>query len=192
MENPNAAADSSSDTYPDYNVKLDAERLHEIIERRDKEREAAAEERRAGRPLGKLASGLVKNLRSCNVLQLKRAKKLCDRYIKDHRKPPDAYDCGKPYILKVLESVTVKNCRYQLEFRRTTQQAKQVYVGHPVVWVYWRDGSIIRRRYIKKDKYLRQNLPRKVWGTFKGHFDNPKTEMLRQKLIEQVRSSLPD
>ena len=73
----------------------------------------------------------------------------------------------KAYIVKILESVTVKNCRYQLEFRRSTRQAKQIYVDHPRVWVYWRDGSIIRPRYIKKDKYLRQNLPRKIWGAFK-------------------------
>lgn len=96
MEILNAAADSSSDNDPEYNVRLDAKRLHEIIERREKELEAAVQKRRSDQPLGKLTSGVVKNLRSCNVAQLKRAKKLCDRFIKDHRNPPDADECKKP------------------------------------------------------------------------------------------------
>jgi hypothetical protein len=184
VENLDAADDSGSEIDPKYHVKLRADRLNEIIARRDKEQQERTEKRRAGRPLGELTPSLIEKLRACNVAQLKTAKKLCDDYIQDHRKPPSRYMCGKPFTTKVLQSVTVKNCRYQLEFRR----AKQVYV-YLKVCVYWRDGSIIHLRTIKQDKYLRRALPKKVWGIFKGHFDNPQTELVRQKLIEEVRSS---
>jgi hypothetical protein len=172
MENANAPPGSNPAEHLSYNHKLKADRLLEIIERRKKESEEAIQRRRADRPLGKLTPDLVHRLRSCNVAQLKRVKKLCDHYIKDHRKPPAADECRKAFIIEVLESVTVKNCRYELEFPRTTLRAKQIYISRPRVWVYWRDGRIIQTRNISKGKY--RSLPRKVWSAFKGYLDIPK------------------
>ncbi len=164
-------------------------RAQELLERMKQQREDAAQERRDGRPLGKLTQSLVEKLRSCNQVQLLRAKKLCDRYIEDHRKPPPLNQCGKSYTVQVLESVAVKNRRFQLEFRRTTRRAKRVYVNGPYVVVYWRDGSIIQSKYIKKDKNLRQNLPRKVWQAIRYRLESPETEALRQKLIVRVENA---
>jgi hypothetical protein len=168
------------------NFNLTSTRAQELLERMKQQREDAVQERRDGRPLGKLTQSLVEKLRSCNQVQLLRAKKLCDRYIEDHRKPPPLNQCGKSYTVHVLESVAVKNQRFQLEFRRTTRRAKRVYVNGPYVVVYWRDGSIIQSKYIKKDKNLRQTLPRKVWKAIRYRLDTPETEALRQKLIAQV------
>jgi hypothetical protein len=173
---------------PFESVSLISARSKELQVRWQQEREEQAAERRAGRLVGKLSHGLREKLRSCNPGQLKRVKKLCDRFIEDHRKPPPQNLCGKAYTVRVLESVTVGNRRFQLEFRRTTRRAKRVYVNGPYIVEYLRDGSFIKWRYIKKDRDLRVNLPKKVWLAFRGHLDNPETEALRQKLIVQEQA----
>jgi hypothetical protein len=187
VENSVAIEDSDPEIDPRFNVKLRADHLQEMVARRKKEEEEQAEERRAGRPLGKLTQSLKDKLRACNVAQLKAAKKLCDDYIEDHRKPPPRDKCGQPFTVKVLKSVTVKNYRYQLEFQRTTRRAKQVYL-YLKVCKYWRDGAIVHPRTIAQDKYLRQKLPKKVWAAFKDHLKSPETEALLQRLLENERS----
>ena len=159
-------------------------RTQEILARFDQEREEAKKERQAGRPQGKLTADFIGKLRNCNVLQLNRVKQVCDRFIKDHRRPPADSECGKHYTLKVLESVTVNHERFRLEFQRSSKRAKRVCVNGP--FRYWRDGSVIQSKYIKKDKELRRNLPKKVWLVVRGHLTDPKTELLRRKLIEWV------
>lgn len=185
---------AESATSPDLPPKIDhddsltltQERAREMLARFDQEREEAKRERQAGRPQGKLTADFVRKLRNCNVLQLKRVKQVCDRFIKDHRRPPADSECGKRYTLKVLESVTVNHERFRLEFQRSSKRAKRVYVNGPYVVRYWRDGSIIQSKYIKKGKELRRNLPKKVWLAVRGHLTSPNTELLRQKLIERV------
>jgi hypothetical protein len=161
----------------DDSLVFNQQRAQELLARFDQEREEAKRERQAGRPQGKLTAHFIGKLWNCNVLQLKRVKQICDRFIKDHRRPPADSECGKRYTLQVLESVTVNHERFRLEFQRSSKRAKQIYVNGPYVLRYWQDGSIIRTKYIKKDKELRRNLPKKVWLAVRGHLVDPDTEI---------------
>src|SRR5438067_8083087 len=60
--------------------------------------------------------------------------------------------------------------------RRTSFRAKRVYVNGPYVRRYWLDGSIVKSKYVKKDKDLRRNLPKTVWLAFKDFLDRPENE----------------
>jgi hypothetical protein len=188
VEKSVVADDSDSEIDQEYNVKLDGGRLREIIARRTREEEDQAKKRRAGRPRGELTDSLIEKLRACNVAQLKTVKQRCNKYIQDHRKPPSRHDCRKPFAVKVLQAVTVKNVRYQLEFQRTSLRGKKVYL-YIRVCAYWRDGRIIKLKTIKQDKYFRRSLPKKVWIAFRDYFNNAEIENLRQALLEQIRST---
>jgi hypothetical protein len=118
------------------------------------------EEQRAGRKDGLLGKSLRDSLRACNVAQLGRVKTVCNRFIEDHRRPPDESECGAVYIMKVLASVCVKNRRYQLEIRRGSLRRKTVYLNGPYLYAYWRDGRLIRKQYLKKGRDA--SIPRKV------------------------------
>jgi hypothetical protein len=146
----------------------------------------ADRERRAGRLQGELTQSLKEKLSNCTVLQLQNAKKLCDSFIKRQRQPPLERYCGDKSTVGVLRSVTVKAIRFRLEFRRTSLTVKKVYVNGPFVWRYWWDGSIVKSKYIKKDKHLRQNLPKKVWLEFRDVIDCPENAATRQTLLEKL------
>jgi hypothetical protein len=81
----------------------------------------------------------------------------------------------------------VKNERYRLEFDRSSLKEPKVYAKGPYVRRYWWDGDYVMVRYIKKDKYLRTNLPRKVWTEFRGLLDSPENERIRRQLAEKLR-----
>jgi hypothetical protein len=161
------------------------DRAQGLLARLEEEHEEATRKRRAGRPKGELTQSLIERLSNCNVVQLQRVKKLCDRYIKRQREPPSDLDCGERYTLHVLCSVSVKTTRFRLEFRRTSLRSKKVYVNGPYVRRYWWDGSIVKSVHVKKGK-LRSSLPKKVWLTFRGLLDRPENEQIRKKLIEKL------
>lgn len=125
--------------------------------RRESERKTTA--RREGRKQGELSDSLKEKLRACNALQLRRVKKLCDRYLRDHRLPPEPYECGKHYTRSVLNSIAIKNKRYQLELRDCGKQCGGCPHG-PYLYSYYRDGSIIRQ--LSYGKRSRETVPRKV------------------------------
>lgn len=179
---PSPKSDSKDEQAPHWLVNAQV-RQAQIAE----EREEAQKERRAGRLKGELTRGLIENLRNCNVLQLQNAKKRCDREIERQSNPPNDYDCGKRYTMRVLRSVTVKTARFRLEFRRTSLRLNKVYVNGPYIFRYWWDGSIVKSEYIPKDKRLRASLPKKVWLEFKGLLDRPENEEIRNRLIEKLQ-----
>jgi hypothetical protein len=158
-----------------------------MLDRLEEDREEAKRRRRAGRPKGVLDDRLVGGLRNCTILQLGNAKKLCDRLIARQLKPPLDRDCGARYTMRVQASVAVKNERYRLEFDRSSLKEPKVYAKGPYVRRYWWDGDYVKVRYIKKDKYLRTNLPRKVWTEFRGLLDSPENERIRRQLAEKLR-----
>jgi hypothetical protein len=156
-----------------------------VLARYEEERAEAARERRAGRPKGELSQSLIEKLGNCNIAQLQTTKKLCDRYIRKQRKPPSEYDCGQRYTLFVLGSVTVKNRRFRLEFRRTSLRSTKVYVNGPYIRRYWWDGSFVKSEHVRKGKTLRPQVPRKVWQEFRHLIDRPENEIIRRKLAEK-------
>jgi hypothetical protein len=185
-------ADFGSSPSPDNENQLTftRERAQARLARFEEKREEAKKKRRAGRPKGELTQSLTEKLSNCNVLQLQSVKKLCDGYIKRQRKPPVERACGHPSTVRVLHSVTVRTMRFQLEFHRTSFRGEKVYINGPYVWRYWRDGSIVNSKYIKKDKDLRRNLPKKVWLAFKDLLDRPENEDIRQELIQKLERAL--
>jgi hypothetical protein len=150
----------------------------------------AKRDRQADRLQGHLTASLMEKLRACTIDQLREAKKLCDRYITDQRKPPPPQDCGERYTVTVLSSVCVKNKRYQLEFQRSTKAAKKIYANGPYIRGYYRDGKIIRvDRFRSKDKELYKKLPRKVWSAFKERMSDPALESQRQAIIVKLNEA---
>jgi hypothetical protein len=138
--------------------------------RRQKQLEAQqTQERRIGREKGQLSQSLREKLRACNVLQLRKVKKLCDSYIQDQKLPPDPSECRKPFTVDVLGDVSIRNKRYQLELRRTTHRGKKVYLQGPYVLSYWRDGRIIKSHYFGNRNWSR--IPIKARKPLKELFD---------------------
>jgi len=152
------------------------------------ERDEATLKRRAGRSKGELHPSLIEKLANCNLLQLQNAKKLCDRYIKRQRNPPTEQACGDGYTVHVLRSVTLKNARFRLEFRRTSLRAEKVYVNGPYPRRYWWDGSIVKSQHVRKGKSLRRNLPKKVWLAFRDFLDRPENEQIRRNLSDKIEA----
>lgn len=153
----------------------------------EQEQEEAKRTRRAGRPKGELSPSLVEKIGNCNVLQLQIAKRLCDRYIKRQQKPPKEQVCGDRFTVKVLQSVTLKNSRFRLEFRRTSLREAKVYVNGPYVRRYWWDGSIVKSQHVKNSN-LRSNLPKKIWFAFRDFLDSPENELIRRSLTDKLRT----
>ena len=54
-------------------------------------------QKRADRKAGRLPEGVYNGLRSCTIDQLRKAKKLSDKFIWDQRHAPPEEDCAKPY-----------------------------------------------------------------------------------------------
>jgi hypothetical protein len=124
-----------------------------------READKRATDRREGRKLGLLSQSLEEKLRSCNPLQLRRVKKMCDEYLKDHRSPPEEFDCRKRFTNRVVAVVKLKNKRFQLEFRDCGKHCTKCPHG-PYLYSYWRDGSIIKDDYHGKSPF--RNIPRKI------------------------------
>jgi len=154
------------------------ERLEETLARIRRESEKQAAERKAGRLKGKLTVSLRRDLRNCNISQLLNVKKLCDRFIQDHRTPPTREECRKHYTLFIVISITVANRRYQREFRRTTSKGRKYVVG-PYPYMYWRDGGIIKSKYFKRRD--EKSLPRKVRAAFSS-VSHEEIELIRNQL----------
>jgi len=187
VEKPQADLDtSSSENGGDWRT-FARDRVKALEARIEEESQEAQRKRRAGRPKGELTESLKDRLRNCNILQLHNVKKWCDQHIKRHRKPPGNQDCCERYTVLVLDSVTVKNARFCLEFRRTSFRAEKIYVNGPYIRRYWWDGSIVKSKHITKSKNLRRDLPKKVWVAFRGLLDRPQNEEIRQTLIKKVK-----
>jgi hypothetical protein len=139
---------------------VDFSRAHEYLKQMNELAASRAERRRAGRQFGEIGKNLSDSLRACNVAQLKKVKKLCDRFIEKHRHPPEEFECLENYIVKVLASVCIKNKRYQFEMRRGSFRRKTTYLNGPYLYAYWRDGRLIRKQYLKNGKGL--VIPRRV------------------------------
>lgn len=163
------------------------EHARERLKQFEADRKTAADERKAGRLLGKLSDSLCEKLEACNPLQLREVVKLARKYQKLHREPPSLYKCGMKYTVEIIRYVDVRNKRFTLEFRRTTKQAERVYIGGPYVAAYWRDGTITKQKYFG-NKNLRQRLPRKVWNGFRELLVSAEISERRQKLNEQWQS----
>jgi hypothetical protein len=188
MENPETSSKSHFDSEPeDEEVVFTGDRSRALLQRFEREREEARKRRQAGRPKGELSNSLIEKLRSCNVPQLRNVKKLCDRHIARHLKPPSDHECGARYTIRVLASIPVKNECYRLEFDRSSLKDLKVYAKGPYVRCYWWDGDYVKARYVKKDKSLRSNLPKKVWMEFRSLIDRPENETLREQLTEELR-----
>jgi hypothetical protein len=138
----------------------------------EEERRTAAAERRAGRLRGELSHSLCEKLESCNPLQLRTVIRFAHKFQELHRKPPSLVNCRMKYTEDVLKHVDVRNQRFTLEFRRSSQRGDRVYVNGPYVVSHWRDGSITRHKYFGK-KDLRKRVPRKVWDGFRDLIESP-------------------
>jgi hypothetical protein len=130
------------------------------IERGKREAEERVKHRREGRKRGWLSASLEEKLRSCNPLHLRRVKKVCDDYLADHLGPPHDFECGERYTRRVLAAVEIRNKRYQLELRDCGKHCGRCPHG-PYLYSYFRDGSIIKQKYYRKNKSFR-DAPRKV------------------------------
>jgi hypothetical protein len=134
-----------------------------VLERARREDEKRRRERREGRKRGELSQSLSEKLRSCNPLQLRRVKKICARYLEDHRLPPNELECDEPrprVKRTVLISVGLKNRRYRLERRDCGKNCLQCPHHGPYLYFYYRDGSIIKEKYLGKAPFGK--APRKV------------------------------
>jgi hypothetical protein len=119
-------------------------------------------ERKEGRKHGELSQSLGEKLRSCNPLQLKIVMKICKRYLTDHRRPPDEFECRPRWKHKIVAVAEMKNKRYQLELNDCGKKCRKCPHG-PYLNSYHRDGSIIKRHYFGKAPY--RGIPRKVRAT---------------------------
>ena len=149
--------------------------IDELMAQIEQERKARVAERREERKKGIVGATLREKLRACTPQQLRNAKKLCDQYIADHRKPPSKYECGKPYTAKVLVSVTIKNERFQYEIRRSAHTKPPVRLNGPYLHAYHRDGEIIKDKYYKEGDV--KKAPRKVQSAIRP-FRESKAEQL--------------
>jgi len=134
-------------------------RARAALERSKREVDRKREARREGRKRGKLSSSLEEKLRACNPLQLRRVKRLCDAYLEDHRRPPEEFECRKVYTRCVLETIGLKNKRYQLELRDCGRHCRTCPHG-PYLYSYFRDGGIIKLKYHGRGPF--REVPRKV------------------------------
>src|ERR1039458_5908295 len=98
-------------------VSFDPERVRETLARYERDLEAAKQERRAGRPEGKLSAGLQDRLRSCNIAQLETVKRLSKRLIARQRKPPQDRDCPTRFAVNVVASFGYKNRLFRAELK---------------------------------------------------------------------------
>ena len=188
MEIPAVPSDSLSDSERyHYEPTLTQERAKAMLHRYEEEREEARRKRRTGRPKGELTDSLVEKLRNCNILQLRNVKKRCDRLIARQRRPPVDRDCGARYTMRVLASIPVKNERFRLEYDRSSLKDPKVYAKGPYVRRYWWDGDYVKVKYVKRDKQLRKNLPKKVWNEFRQLLNDPNIETIRKQLTECLR-----
>src|ERR1700678_685917 len=90
-------------------ISLDHERIREVLARHERDMEAERQERRAGRPEGKLSASLQERLKSCNIAQLETIKRISKRLITRQRKPPLDRDCPTRFAVKVVASFGYKN-----------------------------------------------------------------------------------
>jgi hypothetical protein len=159
-----------------------AERFAEMEARREKEAQERKERRKADRVAGRPSEAIRNGLRACSIMELFTIKKICDKFISDQRQAPPDYDCDRPYIVEVLLSIPHRNQRFRLEFTRSTKRAAKVYINGPYWYRYYRDGKIVFRRKVKKDRgnFL---LPRSVKSAYKGYLGthDPKTELKRAR-----------
>jgi hypothetical protein len=160
-----------------------AARLAEMEARREKETQERKEQRKADRVAGRPSEAIRNGLRACSIKELFAVKKICDKFIWDQRHAPPDYDCSRPYIVEVLLSISHRNQRFRLEFTRSTKRAAKVYINGPYWYRYYRDGKIVFRRKVKKDrgKFL---LPRSVKSAYKKYLEihDPKTELERARV----------
>jgi hypothetical protein len=166
-----------------HEISFDHEHVREILARHEREVEAAKQERRAGRPEGKLSAGLQDRLRSCNIAQLETVKRMSKRLIARQRKPPLDRDCPTRFAVNVVASFGYKNRLFRAELKRTTKRAEKVYVNGPYVYAYRWDGAYVRPEYFGS-KGLSKKLPRKVWLALKGQLTGPEVEKLKSELSE--------
>jgi hypothetical protein len=159
----------------------------ERLKQFEDERRMAAAERRYGRLRGELSQSLGEKLESCNPLQLRTVIRLAHKFQELHRKPPSLNKCRMKYTEDVLKFVDVRNQRFTLELRRSSQRGDRVYVNGPYVVSHWRDGSITRHKYFG-NKNLRKRVPRKVWDGFRELLESPETTSRLKHLNEQWTS----
>jgi hypothetical protein len=164
-------------------ISFNSERAREILARHERDMEAAKQERRAGRPEGKLSVGLQDRLKTCNIAQLETVRRISKRLIARQRKPPLSQDCQTRFAVNVVASFGYKNRLFRAELKRTTKRAEKVYVNGPYVYAYRWDGAYVRPEYFGA-KGLSKKLPRKVWSALKGQITGPEIEKLKSELSE--------
>ena len=169
------------------NVTFNRDQVRSRLEQLRLEDEERTRQRRENRPKGTISDSLHERLRACNIPQLRTVKKCCDSLIENHKKPPEVQECKPKHVIQVLLSVTVRNKRFMLEFRRNSFRAERLYVNGPYVCAYWLDGHFIKKQnYSKiKEKYL----PRKVRVAFNAYKANTDVEKQRQLLQEKLDAS---
>jgi len=167
----------------DSNLTFSHRRAAEFSARHQREVEAARQERRAGRPKGKLSPTLQQQLRKCNIAQLETVKRTSQRLIARQRMPPLDQDCPTRFAVSVVASIGYKNRLFRAELKRTTKRAEKVYVNGPYVYAYRWDGTYVRPEYFGS-KSLSKKLPRKVWTALKEQITGPQIERLKSELSE--------
>lgn len=150
---------------------------------------ARKEQKQADRKAGRIPEGVSKGLRSCTVDQLRKAKKLCDKFIWDQQHAPPDGDCAedRPFILNVLLSIPYRNQRFRYEITRSTKKAEKVYVNGPYWYRYGRDGKVVFRRAVGK-KNVRE-LPRKIKSKLREYSSTNDTSRILQETREKYLAS---
>ncbi|MGB9485777.1 MAG: hypothetical protein WCD04_06670 [Terriglobia bacterium] len=162
--------ETGSEDSVDFSANPWKERARELLRRKAEEDKQRALRRREGRKVGDLSDGLVEKLRSCNPPQLRRVKRLCNEFLADHRHPPHKNECASYLTEEALFSWVVKNRRYQLEMRNCGKKCGGCPHG-PYLYVYQRDGSLIKPKYLKRPDW-RKRLPRKIRKDVVAYYDS--------------------
>jgi hypothetical protein len=162
-----------------------ADRATEWLERHERERQTEREKLRAGRPDGLLADSLCDRLKSQNIAQLEKIKRLCNSLIARQRKPPSQWDCHNRFAAKVIASFGFKDRLYRVELKRTTKRAAKVYINGPYVYAYHWDGAYVRPEYFGS-KNLSKKLPRRAWKALKDQMAGPEIKKLKSELAAQL------
>jgi len=140
------------------------ERARASLARIEREARQREHERREDRKKGKVSQSLREKLRSCTPDQLKKVKKICEQYIKDHRRPPNLQEISNSRNATILRYIGIKNRMYLFEVHPCSKPNCKKCPHGPYVYVHHRDGRYIRARYVK-DK---SQLPRKVQAAFRS------------------------
>lgn len=136
---------------------------------------------------GGVDSDVRRTLRSYSVKRLQQVKRLCDKFIADHRIAPPPEECGQRYTEYVLCSVAVKNKRFQLELRRSAAKDGRIYINGPYLYAYYRAGRIVKSVYHGKRPW--HGVPRKVKTAMSEHVESAAVQHAYAEVTKKYEKS---